>query len=215
MSIVLPSQDNLPQGPFYLDTESCQCALQTPNQTDVDRVSVKAWRCTGYIKDNAYIGENGKWLLPINEDDGSAMDTSTGEPDYRGGIPPNLQETYIIHNVTHELQTLDDTVRSQLSIIDNACSGKNDTLQSQKYYEAVEQFKVGIAPEARDRCAARTEPVELQNGMCSWISACPLSYSYSSSKTCLESLLLLKHVIKLTTYPSEMLIPQYNSNFIR
>ena len=173
MSILLPTQDSLPQGPFYLDTESCQCALQAPNQTDVGSNSVKAWRCTGYIKDNAYVGENGKWFLPIDEDGGAAMDIDTDEPDYRGGIPPNLQETYIIHNVTHELQILDDTVRPQLSVVDSACSGKNDTLQSGKYYEAVEQSKLGVAPQARERCAARTEPVELQNGMYLWVSNAP------------------------------------------
>ena len=181
MSNLLPTKDKLPQGPFYIDTESCQCALQLYNQTAVTSAhSREAWRCIGDHKENAYTGENGKWFLPTDKNDGSLIDTN--ESDYWAGTPPDLQKTYIINNATHELQPLDANVESQLSIVDQACSGQNDTEQSTRYYDEVKQVESGNQPIPPPLCYGGTQPVELQNASAFADKGCNLGFFCKSSQ---------------------------------
>ena len=164
MSYPIPSEDNKARGPFFIDSESCQCALQQFNQTDVVRGNKKteeAWRCIGNANDNVYTGQNGKWFLPTNSADGSPAD-DIHQPTNWAGNPPNLQKTYVVDNKTKELQPMDDTNQSQLSILDNVCTGQNSSEQSPKYYQAQNDIDAGRTPVAT-LCYAGTQPVPLGN----------------------------------------------------
>ena len=170
MSFAIPTQDRLPTGPFFIDTESCQCALRPANQTAVgSRRSQQVWRCVGDPNTDVYTGESGKWFLPIDQD---------GDPsdDIDAGPPPNLQTTYIINNATQELEPLNEDLEDQLSILDQVCSGQRDTEQSSIFYDQLQQIEAGNVPVPPPICLAGTEPVQLQNASTFAKKGCNLGF---------------------------------------
>ena len=170
-----------PRGPFYVDTESCRCALQLFNQTavhlDADD-SEEAWRCIGDSNADVYFGENGKWFLPQHSanfaDEGAINDIS--QPSNWAGNPPDVQKTYIVDNTTHELEPLDDTDQAKLSILDAVCSGQNSSDQSSRYYTSVKQVEAGKLPTDAATCLAGTSPIELQNASSWQTQGCNLGF---------------------------------------
>ena len=168
------------RGPFYIDTESCRCALQLFNQTAVHldaQESEEAWRCIGDSNEDIYSGENGRWFLPQHTAkfaDGDINDIS--QPSNWAGNPPDIQTTYIVDNTTHELQPLDDTDQAQLSVFDTLCSGKNSSDQSTRYYNSVKQIEAGQPPTDASTCLAGTSPIELQNASTWQAHGCNLGF---------------------------------------
>lgn len=178
-AIPVPAQ--APEGPFYIDNESCQCALQLFNSTAVHfegEGAEEAWRCIGDSHGDVYDGESGKWFLPTHPaayaDAGKTNDIS--QPFSWAGNPPDLQKTFIVDNVTHDFEPLDDSVASQLSVLDAACSGQNSSEQSTKYYDSAAQIKAGETPTAATLCFAGTQPVEIQNTSSWTTQGCNLGF---------------------------------------
>ena len=171
----------VPRGPFYVDTQSCRCALQLFNQSAVHldaQESEEAWRCIGDSNEDIYYGDNGKWFLPQHPanfaDEGVANDIS--QPFNWAGNPPDVQKPYIVDNTTHELQPLDDTDQAQLSVFDAVCSGQNSSEQSSKYYKSVKQLQAGHLPTDASTCLAGTSPIELQNASSWQTQGCNLGF---------------------------------------
>ena len=165
-SIPIPAK--APLGPFFIDTASCQCALQLFNQSAVhvgDKAAEEAWRCIGNANGDAYTGENGKWYLPTDpvEYAGAGSRNDINQPMDWGGNPPDLDKTYIVDNKTHDLEPLNDADAAQLSIVDTECTGQNSSEQSSQYYNDVYQVKAGHPATGATICLAGTTPVELQN----------------------------------------------------
>ena len=169
MSFAVPTADRLPTGPFFIDTESCQCALRPANQTAVEPIRSQGWRCIGDLNADVYTGEAGKWFLPTDQNDDVSDDIAAGPP-------PNLQTTYIINNATQELEPLNGDLEDQLSILDQVCSGQKDIEQSTIFYDQVQQIRDGIAPVPPPICLAGTEPVQLQNASTFAEEGCNLGF---------------------------------------
>ena len=170
MSFAIPTPDRRPSGPFFIDTESCQCALQPANQTAVESGSaLQGWRCIGDPNSDVYTGESGKWFLPIDQNDDYSNDIN-------GGPPPNLQTTYIINNATHELEPLKEDLEDQLSILDQVCSGQRDTEQTSIFYDQLQQVEDGNVPVPPPICLAGTQPVQLQNASTFAEKGCNLGF---------------------------------------
>ena len=170
MSFAVPTQDRLPTGPFFIDTESCQCALRPANQTAVEpRRSPQGWRCIGDPNSDVYIGESGKWFLPFDHNGDTSNDISAGPQ-------PDLQTTYIINNATQELEPLSEDPEDQLSILDQVCSGQKDDEQSTIFYDQVTQIEAGTPPVPPPICLAGTTPVQLQNASAFAEKGCNLGF---------------------------------------
>lgn len=177
-----PVPTKAPEGPFYIDTESCQCTLRLFNQTAVQLQGKKAdgeeaWRCIGDTSGDPYTGENGKWFLPSKPvNNGGESTNDVRQPFDWAGNPPDLGKTYIVDNTTYDFQPLDDTDASQLSMVDAACSGQNSSDQSSRYYGAVRQVEDGQQPTEATLCYPGTHSVELQDADAWTTHGCNLGF---------------------------------------
>ena len=159
-----PIPSKAPDGPFFVDTASCQCAIQPTRQIEVHNSQPhEAWRCIGHGSDDVYVGDNGKWFFPIKPVSEGSKDTS--EPVYWADNPPNSKAPYVVDNSTNVLrfQPLDAGDGSKLSLVDNACTGENSTEQSAKYYASAKDVQAGRPPSSVALCYPGTQPVTLGN----------------------------------------------------
>ena len=140
-----------PNGPFFIDTGACRCALQ-------EELSGEAWRCIGNATGDLYTGEAGKWFWALENNTSSLKD-----PVYSDSNPPNTTIAYIdlngqfvplIANTTSNEEpaigfnnpSVDDiSVASNTTTFaqDQQCTGKNDTQASMQFYQELRAIESG------------------------------------------------------------------------
>lgn len=139
-----------PQGPSFLDTGACLCALQTTPARNSDEA---AWQCIGNQTQGVYQATTGKWFKAA--DSGAKVD---GPINDNSNAPETKTALVWTSGALKEL-TDDDN----LSIYDDACTGENQTTFSTAFYrvekddEAIESlpcWRAGALPikiqEAKD-----------------------------------------------------------------
>ncbi|MDI1493480.1 MAG: hypothetical protein OHK93_005270 [Ramalina farinacea] len=149
------------QGPIFLDTGACICALREP-PPDNDQNKMQ-WRCQGNATDNIYIGNGGKWYAP----DHDISDTKS-LPVEDGSDPPKTDATFISQG-KGGLVDLGTVNPDPLSLQDQACTGLNQTSFSTSYYRAGVELAANQTPVAAAPCyLAGAIPIKLQNET-SWL----------------------------------------------
>lgn len=163
----LPSKS--PEGPFFIDTASCQCAFQPTRQIKVDKGRPRGiWRCIGSGSDDVYVGDTGKWFFPVNNVPASSKDLH--EPINWAGNPPKSGSPYVVANDTdaQHFRPLDDTNGKSLSLVDNVCTAENSTEQSTEYYKMIEDGEAGQPGAELGICLSpESQPIPIQNAS-SW-----------------------------------------------
>ncbi|OKL59300.1 hypothetical protein UA08_05039 [Talaromyces atroroseus] len=140
-----------PQGPSFVDSGGCVCALQeTPAADSSDAV----WHCIGNQTEGVYTSTGGKWFNTINGGnvtDGAINDKSNG--------PQTSQ--WLIWNST-SLEASSDA--SSLSPYDSACTGQNRTAFSTTFYQAAEELAINQTALAAATCwRSGASAVQIQN----------------------------------------------------
>ena len=165
----LPIPTSLPNGPIFVDTASCQCALQAKQDTEPNSQGRnQAWRCIGNATENVYSGHSGKWFFPVNE--GSKTDVN--QTFSWANNPPDTAQPYVLQNNQDNTKALyipfNATDPSLLSVFDQACTGQNDTQLSGPFYQALADFEEGKIPTAARLCVSSSAvPITIQNAS-SW-----------------------------------------------
>lgn len=149
------------QGPVFLDTGACICALRAP-PPDNDPEKMQ-WRCQGNATDNIYVGNGGKWYAP----DHDIVDTK-GVPVEDGGDPPKTDATFVSQG-KGGLVDLGTVNPDPLSLQDQACTALNQTSFSTSYYRAGNELAANQTPiDAAPCLLAGAVPIKLQNET-SWL----------------------------------------------
>ena len=165
----IPIPTSLPTGPIFVDTASCQCALQLKQDTEPSEQSRnQAWRCIGNATENIYLGHTGKWFFPVNE--GSKADLN--QTYNWANNPPDTTQPYLLEDSQDKTEAhyipFNATDSSQLSLFDQACTGQNDTEFSGPFYQVLADTEAGRIPTAARLCVAPSAiPITLQNAS-SW-----------------------------------------------
>ncbi|GKT52819.1 ATP-binding cassette sub-family G member 2 [Colletotrichum tofieldiae] len=152
--------DNLPQNPFYpqsdpqgpsfLDTAGCLCALQI---TPAGGSPEPAWQCIGDQSDGVYTIRNGRWFRSLN-----GVGNATA-PIYDDSNPPDTD---------NPMRWLSGALRDSpgddgLTVENSACTGENNTRYSTSFYEATEQLNTGQYPLSGAPCLrGGAMPIEIQ-----------------------------------------------------
>ncbi len=123
-----------PEGPTFLDTQACVCALQeTPEEDSNDA----KWQCIGNQTKGVYLTKDGKWFNTVK---GGRM---TELPMTDASNPPDT-ETTLTFNPNSEL--LESADVDKLDVWDKACTGINQTTFSTSLYRAALQLSQEGAP---------------------------------------------------------------------
>lgn len=150
----LPQEDQL-QGPVFLDTQACLCALQTLPSTDSTK-DAAAWQCIGNQTQSVYEVTTGKWFNTLH---GGSKINLTLFDDSNG---PDTAEPKTWNNQSKSLKAL--TNEKSLTVYDRACTGKNNTAFSTSYYQAVTQMSKDELPIAATPCwRPGAFPMQLQS----------------------------------------------------
>jgi hypothetical protein len=120
-----------PNGPFFLDTGRCRCALQ-------GKLSADAWRCIGNATENLYVGDSGKWFYASNKNNSSSLK----DPLNSDSNPPDTSHQYMILDNQFEPIAKNKTFAAQ----DLSCTGKNDTVLSSQLYQTIAAVNSGNVP---------------------------------------------------------------------
>ena len=149
------------QGPIFLDTGACICALRVP-PPDNDPKQMQ-WRCHGNATDNIYIGNGGKWYAP-----GHDISDAKSLPVEDGSDPPKTDVTFISQG-KGGLVDLGTVGPDPLSLQDQACTGLNQTSFSTSYYRAGIELAANQTPVDAAPCyLAGAIPIKLQHET-SWL----------------------------------------------
>lgn len=164
----LPISESPPDGPQFVDSGNCLCALQDYPGADQTSATL-AWRCLGNNKKNEkiYNGDSGKWYKP------RAGDTAEDPKSLRvndASLPPDDRTAFVAQpDNPANLVPLNSTNTNPLSTFDQACTGRNVTLLSQHYYAAQNQIAKKQTPTAAITCLSGAVPQTIQN-VTSWNS---------------------------------------------
>ncbi|KAF2101114.1 ABC transporter-like protein [Rhizodiscina lignyota] len=162
-SFGLPLSESPPEGPQFIDSGNCLCALQEFQGAD----QTTAWRCLGSNKknQNIYQGVSGKWYKP--ETDNSAIDPHALAVN-DDSLRPNNHTAFVAEPGSRQsLVALNSVKKDPLSIFDRACTGHNVTELSQSYYGAQQQIANKQTPTAAATCFSGALPLTIQNST-SW-----------------------------------------------
>jgi len=116
-----------PQGPSFLDTGACLCALQ---KTPTAKSKTALWHCIGNQTQNVYTTRTGKWFRTIHggtKIHGPIDDASNG---------PQIEKTFIWDSGSFKQSSSVDS----LSLYDRACTGINQTTFSTAFYRAAQEI---------------------------------------------------------------------------
>ncbi|KDN59896.1 hypothetical protein CSUB01_10867 [Colletotrichum sublineola] len=140
-----------PQGPSFLDTAGCLCALQP---TSAGGLSEPAWQCIGDQSNGVYTTKDGRWFKTLNGV-GNANGTI-----YDSSNPPDIQKP--MRWLSGALK--DSPGNDGLTAHNAACNGKNNTRYSTSFYEASEQIDAGQYPLSGAPCLrGKAVPIEIQS----------------------------------------------------
>ena len=120
-----------PNGPFFIDTGGCICALE-------EKLSEDAWRCMGNATEGLYSGDSGIWFYASNKDKSSSL---KGPPNSDSN-PPDTSTQYMI--LDNQFESFAETATSGAQ--DLICTSNNDTLDSGQFYQEVAAAKSGQLP---------------------------------------------------------------------
>ncbi|KAM5348133.1 hypothetical protein ACJ41O_007957 [Fusarium nematophilum] len=149
-----------PDGPTFLDSEACVCALQ-PLPSSAKDLAGAGWQCIGNQTQGVYNVTSGKWFkavhgkgrinLPMN-------DASNG---------PDTDEELTWDSKSRSLKPLTD--KKRLSVYDRDCTGKNQTTFSTSFYRSMKQLQRDQLPWDSAPCwRPGAMPLQLQ-GVDSWL----------------------------------------------
>lgn len=119
----------VPQGPVFLDTNACLCALQPAP----DNTTSQVWECQGIATSNPYLSTSGKWFSTAN----TGVNVSTALSD--ASNPPMTEGPLVVTNNT-TLVPLSSANSNSLSVFDLACTGVNRTNFTTSYYRATDEL---------------------------------------------------------------------------
>ncbi|KFA46153.1 hypothetical protein S40293_03813 [Stachybotrys chartarum IBT 40293] len=151
----LPQDPFYPQetlsGPGFLDSEACLCALrETPDADSRDAL----WHCIGDQSEGVYASREGKWFATRNggtDADGPIYDASN-PPDTSRGLAWSASEGRLVP---------EDEV--ELSVWNDACTGRNRSSFTTSYYRATAQLEADQDPIDAAPCWRRgSVPLEIQ-----------------------------------------------------
>jgi hypothetical protein len=170
----LSTNNPIAQGPQYVDTAQCRCALQEN--------TIQAWRCIGNETANLYDETSGKWFLP----NAGTETNSDQQTSIYGGPPPNTTAAYLYSDdLTQDLVPITTANQVQLSALDATCNGKNDTDKTPIYYlKLANSAASGYVPQMCLEGGA--VPVQIQNAS-EWDSHGCLPGFYCKSASCNSS----------------------------
>ncbi len=117
------------QGPVFLDTNACICALQSALHNTTSQV----WECLGNATSNPYMSTSGKWF-PTASGVGNVTAALNGASN-----PPLTDRPLVATNDT-TLVPLASVNPNPLSIFDQACTGLNRTNFTTSYYRATDEI---------------------------------------------------------------------------
>ncbi|CAM1511471.1 Fc.00g089840.m01.CDS01 [Cosmosporella sp. VM-42] len=147
-----------PEGPSFLDTGACLCALQpSPAQNHKNA----AWQCIGNQTQGVYNTTSGKWFGTLHggRQVNLPMDDASNGPDTKSPHFLSLKD-HFFRNLTHD----------SLSIYDKACTGVNQTTFSAAFYRAVKELAADKPPVDAAPCwRPGAVPIQIQN-VSSWES---------------------------------------------
>ncbi|KAF4808228.1 ABC transporter G family member 25 [Colletotrichum siamense] len=132
----LPQVD--PEGPSFLDTAACLCALRTTGDSNSDA----AWHCIGNQTQGVYTTNSGKWFPTVNG--GSAVDGKVD--DLSNGPDTNKPMRLNSGSLT------DLTNDGGLSVYDQACTGTNRPSFSATFYAAWSEIQSNQQPKSAAPC---------------------------------------------------------------
>lgn len=116
-----------PQGPSFLDTGACLCALQ---ETPAANSSLAVWHCIGNQTEGVYTTTSGIWF-----------NTTHGGTDVNGSIYDDTNGPQTDEVLLYEADALEPSSDlSSLSPYDRACTGQNETTFSTAFYRAAEEI---------------------------------------------------------------------------
>lgn len=126
-----------PEGPSFLDTEACLCALQTSPGSETGG-EIK-WQCIGNQTDGVYTTRGGKWF---DAQDGTATLSDRIDD---GSNPPVAENPYRFDTSTGQFQEVEDD-DSSLDSRNRVCTGRNRTSFSTSFYNARRQQEANEIP---------------------------------------------------------------------
>lgn len=132
----LPQVD--PEGPSFLDTAACLCALRATGDGNSDA----AWHCIGNQTQGVYTTNSGKWFPTVNG--GNAVD---GKVDDLSNGPDTSKPMRLSSGSLTDL-TNDDG----LSVYDQACTGTNRPSFSTTFYAAWNEIQSNQQPKSAAPC---------------------------------------------------------------
>ncbi len=146
------------QGPVFLDTAACLCALQK----SPDNSSSQVWECQGNGTSNPYTSIAGKWFNTSGVGELSTVIDDTSSP-------PDTGNPLVVSDGS-SLVPLASVHPSPLSIFDQACTGINHTNFTTSYYRATREISLNQPPSDAAPCwregaipITLTEPLAWQN----------------------------------------------------
>ncbi|KAI1380182.1 hypothetical protein F4677DRAFT_252994 [Hypoxylon crocopeplum] len=155
--LAIPQDPFLPQGvpdgPVFLDTQACLCALR--GTQDINN-SLASWQCIGNQTQGVYRVTTGKWFNNLGN--GSLQDNlhmwdASGAPDTSKALMFNDKKNSLV-----------DAVSSELSVWDQACTGENHTAFSTSYYGSIKAIQNGDLPIDAVPCwRPGAVPIQIQN----------------------------------------------------
>ena len=118
------------QGPVFLDTNACICALQ---KAPDGNTSSQVWECQGNSTSDPYTSTSGKWFNTAN----AVGNVSTALND--ASNPPVTDYPFVVSG-NSTLVPLASVDPNPLSVFDQACTGINRTNFTTSYYRAKDEL---------------------------------------------------------------------------
>ncbi|KAI0009176.1 hypothetical protein F4779DRAFT_385925 [Xylariaceae sp. FL0662B] len=140
------------QGPGFLDTEACLCALRRPQNVAGSNM---AWQCIGNQTEGVYTVTTGKWFNSLH---GGSM---VGLPIYDASNGPDTSKDLMW---SPESSSFVDADPARLSVWDRNCTGKNQTTFSTAYYRAAAEIAADDTPVDAAPCwRPGAVPIQIQD----------------------------------------------------
>lgn len=143
----------VPEGPSFLDTGACLCALQ-PIPDDANDLA--AWQCIGNQTEGVYNVTSGKWFNTLHG--GSKVNL----PIYDASNGPDPSKTLRWDDQQDGLVAASD--EKQFNDYDLACTAVNQTAYSASFYGAAAQIAKNQMPTSAALCyQAGAVPIQIHN----------------------------------------------------